>query len=83
MTRPLAETMPVVTVPSSPKELPMAMTGWPTSNFSESPRAKTGNPWASIFSNARSVFSSRPTTLAEDSRPSWSLILISVASSTR
>ena len=41
MNRSLALTMPVVTVWSSPKGLPMAMTGSPTWSRSESPSGRT------------------------------------------
>ncbi len=63
MTRPVALTMPVVTVASSPKGLPMAMTGSPTSSVAESPKGITGRPVASIFTTARSVLGSPPTIL--------------------
>ena len=82
ITRPVALTMPVVTVCSRPKGLPIAITGSPTWSCAESPSGTTGSPRASTFRRARSVFGSRPRTFAGHSRPSESLTLISVAPST-
>ena len=61
-----AETMPLVTVRSSPKGLPIATTGSPTWSCEEWP---SGSGWswsdgASTFSSARSVAGSVPTTWA-------------------
>ena len=61
-----AETMPLVTVRSSPKGLPIATTGSPTSTFEESPSV-SGWSWsegAFTLSSARSVAGSVPTTVA-------------------
>ena len=82
MTRPVALTMPVVTVRSRPNGLPMAITGSPTWSWVESPSGITGRPVASTLSSARSVLGSRPTSLAAISRPSSILTRISVAPST-
>ncbi len=69
--RPLALTMPAVTVLLRPKGLPIATTQSPTLMPSESPSLAVGKLFAgSIFSTARSVFGSRPITLASSSRPS-------------
>ena len=61
MNRSLALTMPVVTVWSRPKGLPMAITGSPTCSRSESPKASVGRLLPSIFSRAMSVLGSLPT----------------------
>ena len=82
ITRPVALTIPVVTVCSRPNGLPIAMTGSPTCSSAELPSGITGRPVASTLSRARSVLGSRPTTFAGSSRPSESLTLISVAPST-
>src|SRR5439155_360828 len=47
MTRPVALTMPVVTVCSRPNGLPIAITGSPTLSAAESPSGIVGSPWAS------------------------------------
>jgi hypothetical protein len=64
-TRALAETMPVVTVPSSPNGLPIATTRWPM-NTSDASANRNGSPspsaCGSAFSTARSVDGSWPTT---------------------
>jgi hypothetical protein len=60
MTRPFAETIPVVTVPSKPKGLPMAMTASPTCSFSESPKASTGRFCALIFRRTTSLLAISP-----------------------
>src|SRR5436190_1212715 len=73
ITRPVALTMPVVTVCSSPKGLPIAITGSPTWSREESPRGTTGSPVASTLSNAMSVFGSRPTTRLGSSRATASV----------
>ncbi|GMA86010.1 hypothetical protein GCM10025868_12600 [Angustibacter aerolatus] len=49
-----ALTMPVVTVPCSPRGAPMAITSSPTTTASESPNATTGSPVRSTRSAARS-----------------------------
>ena len=61
-----AETMPVVTVRSSPNGLPIATTGSPTSTFAESPSASGWRLSAgtSTLSRATSVAGSVPTTSA-------------------
>ena len=76
MARPVALTMPVVTVCSRPNGLPMAMTGSPTWLADESPSGMTVRPVASTFSSAMSVLESRPTTLPGSSRPSLSFTVI-------
>ena len=67
-----AETIPVVAVRSSPKGLPIAMTGSPTTRSplvpSGSGRALRGTE--ATLSTARSVLSSRPSTSARSSVPS-------------
>jgi hypothetical protein len=70
MLRPLALTMPLVTVSPIPKGLPMARTRSPTSALALSAKVTAGRSLASIFTTARSVCGSRPTTLALNSRPS-------------
>ena len=83
MRRPLALTIPDVTVCSSPNGLPMASTHSPTSRAAESPSRTTGNfRSTSILINAISVLGSRPTTLAPCSEPSESLTVSSSSSST-
>ena len=67
-----ALTMPLVTVPASPRGAPSATTGWPTLSASASPRGRVGSPEPSTFSTARSVFGSRPTSLAGLVVPSFS-----------
>src|SRR3989442_82527 len=58
--------MPTVTVRSRPNGLPMAMTHCPTRKRSESPSSAVGSgPDASTFRTARSVFGSRPTSVAD------------------
>ena len=61
-----AETMPLVTVRSSPKGLPIATTGSPTSIPEDLPRVSgcSSLAGASTSSIARSVAGSVPTTLA-------------------
>ena len=72
MSRLMAERMPSVMVPrsSSPMGLPMATTASPTTMSSESPKAAGVSPSASIFSTARSVVLSLPTSFAWNPRPS-------------
>src|SRR5215218_5208644 len=68
-----ALTMPAVTEPSSPSELPTASTVSPTSRASLSPRVAAFSPetpWA--LTTARSVAGSVPTTLAATVLPSLS-----------
>jgi hypothetical protein len=81
MKRSLALTMPVVTVCSSPNGLPIAITGSPTSSRSESPNGIAGNPRPSIFSRARSVLESLPTSRAWCS--AWSARRTTIASAPR
>ena len=69
MNRSLALTIPVVTVWSRPNGLPIAITGSPTCSRSESPRGSTARAEESIFSKARSVGGSVPTTRAACSVP--------------
>ena len=65
-------TMPRVTVLSSPRGLPTAIAQSPTCTWSESPRAATGRESSpsSIFTTARSVTSSAPSTVPSKRRPS-------------
>ena len=74
--------MPAVTVFSSPKGAPMAMTHSPTRSLPTSPVRTKGRPVASIFSTAISVRSSLPKTLALNWRLSVSLTVTSSAPST-
>ena len=69
--RAVADTMPTVTVRSSPNGLPMATTHWPTRRRSESPSDAAGSGvGASTLSTARSVLGSRPTRVAVNFRES-------------
>ena len=71
MSRPRADTMPVVTVPPRPNGLPTAMTAWPTRTFEASPNVTNGSGLSlSTLSTARSVFSSPPSILAGSLVPS-------------
>src|SRR5262245_10089802 len=75
--------MPAVTVLLRPKGLPMAITQSPTCSDSESPSSATGkSPFDWILRTARSVFGSRPRTLAVYSRLSVRVTRISFAFST-
>src|SRR5262249_1052178 len=72
--------MPEVTLLSSPKGLPTAITHSPTSSCSESPRSAVGKlPSLSIFMTATSVFGSFPRTFASNSLLSESLTIIFLA----
>ena len=82
MSRCLAETMPDVTVFSSPNGDPMAMTHSPTRSLLISPIFTAGRPLASIFTTATSVRLSLPTILALNSRLSVSVTMTSSAPST-
>src|SRR6266542_2147983 len=62
--RPVALTMPIVTVCPIPNGLPSASTTSPTSSLSLSANVMNGRSFASIFNTAMSVLGSRPTTLA-------------------
>ena len=84
--RPLALTMPNVTVWLRPKELPMAKTHSPTSSASESASLMKGNASSrSIFATATSEPGSVPITFAFNSLPldSVTSIMPSLASLTR
>ena len=71
MSRPRADTMPVVTVPPRPKGLPTAITDWPTLILVLSANWTNGSGLSlSTLSTARSVFSSAPSSLAGSLRPS-------------
>ena len=63
--RPFALMMPDVTVSPTPNGLPTARQTSPTRTWSESPGCSTGRLLALIFSTARSLGGSEPTTLAE------------------
>ena len=80
--RPLALTMPAVTVFSKLKGEPIATTHSPTLSFAGSPKRTAGSPVASILMSAMSVRRSAPITLALYSRLSVSLTVISSAPST-
>jgi len=83
MTRALAEMMPLVTVSSRPKGLPMAITKSPTRSESESPSGAAVRPRGSLRRmTAMSVAASVPTTLAVSSRSSARRTSTSSASST-
>ncbi len=77
-----ALTMPAVTVLSSPKGEPMAITHSPTRKRDTSPMRTVGKRVASILTTAMSVRRSAPTTRAENSRPSVSVTTTSSAPST-
>ncbi len=80
MSRPRAETMPLVTLPPRPKGLPAASTHCPTRRFAETP-SETAESGARgvIRSRAMSVNSSTPTTRAGYSLPSWVVTVTRVA----
>ena len=80
--RPLALTMPAVTVLSKPNGEPIATTHSPTRSLLGSPNVTLGRPVASILSSATSVRRSLPMTLALNSRLSVSRTVISSAAST-
>ncbi len=81
MSRPLADTMPAVTVPPRPNGLPIATTHSPGLTDAESPSSMNGNfrSPASSFSTARSVRASRPMILAASSVPSSSVTVTDFA----
>ena len=74
--------MPVVTVWPMPNGLPIASTTSPTSTLSLSAIGTAGRSLASILITATSLFGSRPTTLAVNSRPSCRATFTSSAPST-
>jgi hypothetical protein len=84
MLRPRALTTPTVTVgpPSIQNGLPMAMTVSPMARREESPRGTVARRPASIFSTARSVNRSAPTSVARNRRPSARVTLVSSTPST-
>ena len=82
VSRPLALTMPAVTVFSSPNGEPIAMTHSPTLRRFTSPIFTVGSPLASIFTSATSVRLSAPMILALNSRLSVSVTMTSSAPST-
>ena len=71
--RPLALTIPAVTVDVRLNGLPTASTHSPTFNFSESPNGIVGRSFASTFINAISVVGSVPISLAENLRLSFNV----------
>src|SRR3981189_425504 len=79
--RPLALTMPAVTVLSKPKGEPIATTHSPTLSRFGSPIRTAGSPVASILISARSVRLSAPITRALNSRLSFRRTVISSAES--
>ena len=80
--RPLALTMPAVTVFSKPNGEPIATTHSPTLSLVGSPKRTAGRPVASILITAMSVRRSAPITLALNSRLSVKRTVISSAPST-
>ena len=79
--RPVAETIPVVSVRSSPNGCPIAATGSPTINASESP-SRTGliaSPLGSTRTTARSFALSNPCTRPSTVLPSLSPTVTVVA----
>ena len=71
MSRLRAETMPAVTVEPRPNGLPIAITQSPMRAVSESPNFAAGSGFFGVtLSSARSVFSSRPISLAGSVVPS-------------
>jgi hypothetical protein len=82
VSRALALTMPAVTVFSSPKGEPMAITHSPTFRRLTSPIFTKGRPVASIFTTATSVRLSAPMMRALNSRLSVSVTMTSSAPST-
>ena len=82
MSRCLALTMPAVTVFSSPKGEPIAITHSPTRSRLTSPTLTAGSPDASIFTTATSVRLSAPTIRALNSRLSVKVTMTSSAPST-
>ncbi|MGY4593606.1 hypothetical protein ACVWXL_001352 [Bradyrhizobium sp. GM22.5] len=64
MSRPLAETMPAVTVPPRPKGLPTATTQSPIRGFWSENLTNGKSFLPSTLISARSVFGSVPTTFA-------------------
>ena len=66
MSRSTADTMPAVTVRSSPSGLPIATTGSPTCDVGELPSGSGVQRFCgtSTFSTATSVLLSKPTTVA-------------------
>ena len=84
VTRWTAEMIPAVTVPPSPKGLPIAITQSPTRACAESPQRTNGSgPGALILSNARSDAVSRPISLATYSLRSGSVTRIEVTTAPR
>ena len=79
--RPVALTMPCVTVCPTPKGLPMASTTSPTRISSVRPNTIVGRSVRSTFNKAKSVSGSVPTTVAEALRPSLRATWISSAPS--
>ena len=74
--------IPDVTVPARPSGEPTATTGSPTWRLLLRPSVATGRPVARIFTTARSVSGSVPTSVASASVPSASRTSISSASPT-
>ena len=95
--RPSADTMPLVTVPSSPNGLPMAITGSPGRRFSDAPSSSgcSSASAGSTLSSARSTDGSAPSSRASIGSPSspkrtryslapsttWSLVMMWPSSS--
>ena len=77
--RAFALTIPAVTVDVILNGLPTANTHSPTFNASESPTGTVGRSSASILTKAKSVLGSAPITRPLNSRPSFSLTLITSA----
>ena len=71
--RPVALMIPVVTVLSNPRGLPIAIAHSPGLSRSELPKATAGKLFASILTTATSVTGSLPKTLPWYLRPSLSI----------
>ena len=78
--RPVALTMPWVTVAESPSGLPIARTMSPARRVEERPSSMAGRSRSVILRSARSVSGSRPMIFASASRPSASCTRMAAAS---
>src|SRR5436190_9942924 len=74
-------TTPVVTVPSKPYGLPIAITGSPTRTSARARRSRTAGVGESSDRIATSVLASSRRTVASDSAPSWKRTVCVVAPS--
>lgn len=73
LVRSVALMIPIVTVLSKPKGLPIAIAHCPAIKFCEFPNFTVGNLSAAILTTATSVIVSIPTTLPSKIRPSLSV----------